>query len=170
MDLRIAPCSGADLERLLEQDLPPHVAASHRERYAQQVAGQAIYLLAWRGDRYAGRGTLYPGSRYESVRQAHPETAEINALDVNPQGRGTGTALITAAEARAARAGHPSIGLAVELTNPAARRLYERLGYAPWGDGQVIDEWIERRESGVEIQHRDPCDYLIKHLKPTCQN
>lgn len=164
MRLRIDPCSADDLERLLSADLPEHVAAEHRERFALQIAGAATYLLAWRGHQHVGRATVYADSKYEPVRQAYPRTAEINALDADPRGQGIGTALIGAAETVAKRQGYSTIGLAVEPTNAAARRLYERLGYVPWGRGQVIDEWTEHRDDGSTVDHHDPCDYLIKVL------
>jgi hypothetical protein len=34
-----------------------------------QEAGQATYLLAWRGDELAGRCTVLAASKYEKVRQ-----------------------------------------------------------------------------------------------------
>ncbi|GAB3917745.1 hypothetical protein GCM10011575_41730 [Microlunatus endophyticus] len=163
MELRVEPCSELDLERLLSQDLVPHVAAHHRERFALQGAGAATYLLAWRGHQNVGRATIYNESKYRPVRVTYPATAEINALEAYPQRQGIGTALIAAAESRAAHRRFPSIGLAVEPSNPDARRLYERLGYVLWGRGRVVDEWVEPRDDG-DLVHRDPCDYLIKSL------
>lgn len=162
--LRIEPCTEDDLEVLLADDPSPHLAAHHRERFALQCADEATYLLAWRGDLNIGRATVYVESKYHAVRCARPGTAEINALEADPQGRGTGTALIAAAEAIAARNGHPALGLAVEPSNPRARRLYERLGYRSWGHGQVIDEWTEVH-ADYTIRHRDACDYLIRPIE-----
>lgn len=164
MTLRIAPCSAEELEVLLSLDLPSHVATDHRERFALQRKGEATYLLAWQGNRNVGRATLYAQSKYEVVRESHPGVAEINALDANPQGRGTGSALIAAAEAVAGRRGHSEVGLGVELSNSRARRLYQRLGYTLWGGGQIVDEWTEHHDSGADIRHADLCDYLIKPL------
>lgn len=163
VELRIEQCSESDLEHVLSRALAPHVAAHHRERFALQAAGSAIYLLAWRGHQNVGRATVYYESKYERVRLAHPGAAEINALEAYPQRQGIGTALITAAEALAAGQGSASMGLAVEPSNPGARRLYERLGYVLWGHGQVIDEWVEPRDEG-DFVDRDRCDYLIKSL------
>lgn len=162
--LRIEPCTAADLARLLaDDDASPHLIAHHRERSALQAAGDGVYLLAWRGESNVGRATLSFASKYENVRRVRPGTAEINALEATPQGEGIGTALLRAAGAIACRRGHRTIGLAVEPSNPRARRLYERLGYALWGHGQVIDEWIEIHADHT-VDHRDPCDYLIKTL------
>lgn len=45
------------------------------------------------------------------------------------RGQGIGTSLVRAAEALAAERGYQAVELGVEDSNPAARRLYERLGY-----------------------------------------
>lgn len=161
--LRVEPCSESDLEHLLSQDLTLHVAAHHRERFALQRSGVASYLLAWRGPQNVGRATIYNESKYEPVRAAHPGAAEINALEAEPRRQGIGTAIITAAELVAARQGRASMGLAVEPSNPGARRLYERLGYVLWGRGEVVDEWVESGTHGKFV-HQNPCDYLIKPL------
>ena len=166
MTLRISPCTAEELETLLNQEPTPRAARDHRERFVLQQAGSAVYLLAWRGDRKVGRATLLLQSKYAEVREAHPGTTEINALDADPQGVGTGTALIKAAEAESARLGHGSIGLAVEPGQSPARRLYDRLGYGQWNGGQVTDEWDELQDDGTEFHHADPCDYLIKNLAP----
>lgn len=162
--LRIRPCTEADLARLLATGESPHLAHHHRERYDLQAAGQGTYLVAWRGQQDVGRATVYAASKYQLVRQLHPGIAEINALDAHPQGQGTGTALIAAAEAIAVQQGHPAIGLAVEPANPRARSLYERLGYRQWEHGQVIDHWTEIH-ADHRVDHDDPCDYLIKPLR-----
>ena len=48
--------------------------------------------------------------------------------------RGIGTALLQRAEERAKELGIPAVVFHVEKTNAAARRLYERLGYAVFRD------------------------------------
>ncbi|GAA1486507.1 hypothetical protein GCM10009625_33120 [Brachybacterium fresconis] len=162
-ELRVEPCSQSDLEHLLSQDLTLQVAAHHRERFALQRSGVASYLLAWRGPQNVGRATIYNESKYKPVRAAHPGVAEINALEAEPRRQGIGTAIITAAELVAARQGRASMGLAVEPSNPEARRLYERLGYVLWGRGEVTDEWVESGTRG-EVVHQNSCDYMIKSL------
>lgn len=164
MAVEVRPCSQDDLDRLLALNPPRHDADHHQERFALQDSGSATYLLAWRAERNVGRATVYYESKYEQVRQVHPAAAEINALAASPRGQGIGTALIRTAERCADGRGHSAIGLAVEPDNPAATRLYQRLGYSPWGQGQVIDEWTERRSDGTDVIHRDTCEYLTKLL------
>ena len=75
---------------------------------------------------------LFKNSKYAEVRAAH-EVAEINALHAYVPKQGIGTAIIHAAETIAADWSRSAIGLAVGPDNHVARRLYERLGYQPWG-------------------------------------
>ena len=60
-----------------------------------------------------------------------PDVAYLWALRVKPrwQGRGVGSRLLRAAEPIARARGATAVDLDVEVTNHAARRLYERLGY-----------------------------------------
>lgn len=89
----------------------------------------------------------------------------MNALEARPQGQGIGTATIGAAENEAARRGASVVGLAVEVDNDGARRLYERLGYVQWGHGLVIDRWTERDDRGEVVrEHADECFYFTKRL------
>src|SRR5271154_4492141 len=83
----IRPCSAADLARLLGSAPPPQDAWHHRERFGMQEAGQATYLLAWRGDELAGRCTVLAASKYEKVRQLLGSFPEMNALEARPPGQ-----------------------------------------------------------------------------------
>ena len=108
---------------------------------------------------------LLRSSKYADVRAAD-DPAEINALSAYVKNQGIGTAIIRAAEAIAGDWARSSIGLAVELDNPRARRLYERLGYRPWSGTQVLDVWTEQdAEGNVVRSHEDRCDYLLKSLR-----
>jgi hypothetical protein len=62
-------------------------------------------------------------------------------------------------------AGAVMIGLAVEVSNHGARRLYQRLGYHDWGQGIVIDHWEETDAAGAVLKRNaDPCHYLTKPI------
>ena len=57
------------------------------------------------------------------------------------------------------------LGLAVELSNVNARRLYERYGFIDWGRGEVVDDWEELADDGtVLVGHHDVCTYLVLEL------
>ena len=90
--------------------------------------------------------------------QAVLRCAELEDLFVREQerGRGVGTALLAAAEEAARAAGATRLGFAVTVGNPAnsaARRLYERCGYADGGLGEFILGYTYRDELGEP--HRD---------------
>lgn len=78
---------------------------------------------------------------------AAPGYGVIWQLATHPdlQGRGLGARLIRACEARIRARGIPRASLAVELDNPRARALYERLGYELHGE----------RETGWEVDGPD---------------
>ncbi len=131
-----------------------------------QDAGQATYLLARRGGELAGRCTVLVTSKYEPVRQLLGGFPEMNALEGRPPGHGTGTALIARAEQTARTLGAAMIGLAVEVSNHGAHRLYQRLGYRDWGHGLVTDYWDETDPTGtIRKTHADPCHYLTKPIQ-----
>jgi RimJ/RimL family protein N-acetyltransferase len=88
-------------------------------------------------------------SKYVEVIDELGEFPEINALDAWPTGTGVGTKIIAECERLARARGDKQIGIGVVLTNTAARRLYERLGYEYWGD--VIDDG-------------DAAAYLVKNI------
>jgi len=77
-----------------------------------------------------------------------PETSEfyLDTVSVSPSchGKGYGSKLIEAGCDWARELGHHRIALLVDVTNPAAKRLYERLGF------RAIDtKWI----AGAEYVH-----------------
>lgn len=162
----IRRCTEADIAVLEGRGTHWRDLDHHRRRFERQQRGEATYLLAWRGPIVAGRVTVLYRSKYPRVVEALPGLFEINALEARPQGTGVGSHLVAAAEDEARRRGARHIGLGVEPANRRARRLYERLGYADWGGGQVIDVWAERdRDGRTTREHRDPCDYLVKPLR-----
>jgi GNAT superfamily N-acetyltransferase len=163
VSIDVRPCSIKDIEVLRSQDVAAFDMRHHEERWASQLRQEAVYLLAWRETRIVGRVTLLLRSRYPQVRSVLPDGAEMNALEARPQGQGTGTALILAGEQEARRRAAPVLGLAVEVRNNDARRLYERLGYTVWDHGLVIDRWTQFDDSGKVVkEHADECFYLTK--------
>jgi ribosomal protein S18 acetylase RimI-like enzyme len=159
----VRPATRGDVDQLIAAEDSAASRAHLRARWDQQSRGEALFLLAFRDDAVVGHTMLLRDSKYAEVRVAH-EPAEINALAAYVRRTGVGTALIAAAEEiSAGEWGRRTIGLAVRLDNPSARRLYERLGYRDWGRGAVFDEWSEQNEHGTVVRnHRDACAYLLK--------
>jgi ribosomal protein S18 acetylase RimI-like enzyme len=70
-------------------------------------------------------------SDYQIPTEAEPDEFYLDTVSVDPscQGRGFGRQLIEAVYERGRRSGHNRIGLLVDVVNPAAMRLYERLRF-----------------------------------------
>lgn len=164
MAYEVEVCTQAAMDRLLASDLTSLDRQQHLERWEMQQRGEALYLLAWSDGEMVGRGTVLRESKYENVRRALGSFPEVNALEARIQNIGIGAELMRMAERVALGGGHRTLGVAVELSNPGALRLYERLGYELWTEG-VVDRWSERNEEGVPtVEHADDCLYLRKAL------
>lgn len=95
------------------------------------------WLLLFEGEELVGWGAIV-----WSGNDNHPDDPAIQNLWVRAdrRGEGFGTYLLRAFERRARRRGFRRIGLAVNPEfNPAARRLYERLGYRHDGRAEYVD-------------------------------
>lgn len=145
--IEIRPATEADLARLIARD--PAEAPLEQARFDAQERGEALLLVAWEGDELRGRVRFRFFSKYVEVLDELGEFAEINALDAWPTGTGVGTRIIAECERIAAERGDKMVGIGVLVTNTAARRLYERLGYEYWGE--VIDDG-------------QPAAYLVKNI------
>lgn len=161
--MQIRPCSELDLAQVRHRwPLPGDVHAGH--------AGQADseYLIAWDGDEPLGSVVLrWAGPLGPHARAAHGASPALMHLHVREpfRGRGIGTALIEAGAAAAHDRGSSELVLAVGLDNPAAARLYERLGYRPSG---IIDrseyDWLD--DDGL-VHHEVEIDQLLVRRLPT---
>ena len=95
-------------------------------RELAQPASHRLYLVAEEGDTLIG----YAGMMFTGGPQADVVTL---AVDPARWGRGTGTALLSALVAEAARRGCTEVLLEVRKDNPRARQLYLRHGFAEIG-------------------------------------
>lgn len=75
---------------------------------------------------------------------------------------GIGTLLIKAAEQRIRARSLHRAELAVEESNPRARALYERLGYAAYG--RKPEAWDEQAENGSVRRYETMCTLMRKQL------
>src|SRR5262245_13451296 len=164
IDVRAA--TSADLP-VLERELPLNTPTRHRECLAQQDDGRLAYVVAWQGQVPAGHGLLHwPGPRDAAVAAYLPDCPEIFMPGVPEplRSRGIGRLLLARLEQLASDRGKRRIGLGVAGTNPAARRLYERLGYAEVGAPHYVDRWHWIDASGVDHLEEDACVFLVKEL------
>ncbi|MBK3582498.1 GNAT family N-acetyltransferase [Streptomyces sp. PvR018] len=85
-------------------------------------------------------------------------------LAVHPasQSCGIGTFLVEAAERRIRNRGLRQAELAVEESNPRARALYERLGYAAYD--RRPDSWDEQAPDGSLRRYETTCTLMRKAL------
>ena len=111
------------------------IAAGVRERLLTDLrqVDNAVIFGALDGDRIVGIAVCF---RAYSTFKARP-LINLHDLAVLPEqrGRGVGSALLAALEARARADGCCKVTLEVLDDNHGARRLYERLGFGDGGPG-----------------------------------
>ena len=162
MDVRA--CSERELELLRELwPTPEDIAGAH---YEEQQSKRATFLVGWEGDEPRGWALIqWRGCVGENARAAFPGCVEVNHLQVRPEhrGRGTGTAILAAAEQQALNRGAARIAVSVGAENTDAARLYRRLGYQPTG---VIDvcSYRWRDDQGGWHDEAESSELLVKEL------
>jgi ribosomal protein S18 acetylase RimI-like enzyme len=119
--LAIRPCEERDLEHFGRFGAELHVLYC-RDEFAQ-TGRVAILVAASEDDVPVGKIHVHFEHKDSTV------WLEAAAVVRPAQRQGIGTSLVHAAEALAVERGYRAAELGVEDSNPAARRLYERLGY-----------------------------------------
>lgn len=71
------------------------------------------------------------------------------AVDPAYRGYGIGSALFDAMDRRAAQLGHDVVGLLVDLDNPSAEKLYERLGFRTVGEKDFFGHRMKHKQKNV---------------------
>ncbi|MFG1907622.1 GNAT family N-acetyltransferase [Kribbella sp. NPDC048928] len=94
----------------------------------------------------------------------HPGAGSLWQLSVHPalQSCGIGTVLIGAAEQRILARGLDRAEIGVELSNPRARALYERLGYVAYDE--VLESWDQQEPDGSITRYETMCAQMRKEL------
>ena len=94
----------------------------------------------------------------------HPGAGSVWQLAVQPalQSCGIGTLLIGAAEERIRGRGLQRAEIAVELSNPRARALYERLGYVAYDES--LEGWDQEDPDGSVRRFETVCTQMRKQL------
>jgi GNAT superfamily N-acetyltransferase len=137
------------------------------DRMGRQQHNKGVLLTAWEDGRPVGAVYVWrePADEPE-VRTQLPDVPLLNRLEVIAERRndGIGTQLVEEAERLLADDGCHQVALAVEKTNVDAARLYERLGYQDWRQGDVTCYSEETDETGHRIPEQ--CVVLVKNLQP----
>jgi ribosomal protein S18 acetylase RimI-like enzyme len=144
----------ADLRRLKWSGGPSHMVAMVRE-LTRVAAGDAAYLVACAP---SGFPVGKAGIDYAKIAGA----GEIHQVAVHGAVRscGVGTLLMSAAEERIRDRGCGLAILGVEVSNPRARALYERLGYVAYGEEPA--EWDDDQPDGSVARYRTVCTLMRK--------
>ncbi|XUL86851.1 GNAT family N-acetyltransferase [Streptomyces galilaeus] len=161
--MEIAVCRAEDIA-VLEHFMPSYsVDGNHRARFARQEAGGSSYLIPWLDGRPVGHAEVrWTGCAAPEVPSDCPE---INGLFVWPESlrsRGTGAALVRAAERLAGERGIDVMGMGVRDGNHRAAALYARLGYRP--TVTYVDRYAHLDAEGVRHEYAEPCVFLVKKL------
>ena len=148
----IRRCEERDLEHFHRLGGPRHVQYCHNE-YARGPAALAILVAVDAEDIPVGKVHL------DFQARADEGVAVVVAASVAPplQRAGIGTELMHAAEEHVCERGCHAIVLGVEDSNPAAGRLYERLGYRAIGTGDFPYTEAPRPNPGVWMRKELQC-------------
>jgi ribosomal protein S18 acetylase RimI-like enzyme len=94
----------------------------------------------------------------------YPGAGSLTQLAVHPalQSCGIGTVLIGAAEQRILSRGLDRAEIGVELSNPRARALYERLGYVAYDE--ILESWDQQNPDGSITRYETMCAQMRKEL------
>ena len=130
--ITIRPTRAEDLSKLEWFGAFAHFRDYYQRTYQDHLAGRRLMLVA-------DLNNFPVGQVWLDVTPV--EYAYLYSLRVMEplQGLGVGSRLMTSAETLARSYGYRQIQLAVEKTNAAARRLYERLGFRVFS--QRVDVW-----------------------------
>lgn len=158
--LSFRPLALPDLELVFNR----HNRAFGREWLRRQALGEVYVAVACLDGLPVGRAGL------DFVRVRRPETAYLWAAHVEPryQSQGIGTALLIHLEQVARERGLLAVTLAVAKDNPRAQTLYERLGYAVFGD--KVLSWAYLDDAGQKVVVEEDSWLLLKPLLRTSES
>lgn len=168
LDVDIRSANTAELDLLEERFSPGSAARYHYRRFAVQERGEGIYLIAWLGAEPVGHFLLrWQGPDVDSTGRYPLGVPYLEAGATRPeyQGRGVATQMVAEAERIVRERGARTTGIAVGRDdNPRARRLYERLGYHDWGQGEFVISWDYKTFDGRKGTESEVCIYMFKTL------
>ncbi|MDE7331136.1 MAG: GNAT family N-acetyltransferase [Lachnospiraceae bacterium] len=155
----------SDLDSLL---LVKGDVSVHTDRFRQQKDGKAVYLGAFINNCAIGYVLLLLDNKEDVMLYTnHEKCADmIDLLIIEPlRNYGIGSRLALACEEFCKENKIPYLGLDVNPTdNPAAKRLYERLGYNAAGNVHLDGVYEYTDEQGKQGKYEDWCIDMIKRM------
>lgn len=139
----------------------------HRQRFAQQAEGKALYLVALHEGVPIGYVLLRFAPRIGEAALSYPESAYVEGLAVGDswRRRGVATRLMEGLEETARDHRHPAVGLYVGIENEAAQALYKKLGYGPSKLPLYRVTWPTLNEADEVGEDGELCSFWIKSLE-----
>ncbi|MBV9471078.1 MAG: GNAT family N-acetyltransferase, partial [Abitibacteriaceae bacterium] len=146
--------------RLLEWHGGPDLRSFYEWQWDQHCIGALCTLVADFNGYPIGQGSIHWQGK-----PTHPHIPDIQSLRVMDafRGLGIGSQLLRASERLVLAQGFSKLSLAVGIENPAARRLYERLGYRLAGE-PYNDIWHYINAQGERVQIEELVVDLVKVL------
>jgi len=166
-DIKIKPLAEMEIE-VIEQQTALNFPPKHRERFAMQQNGKAVYLIAWHEDLIVGHVLLkWDGTTDEPMRSQLKNCPHIEDLFVIPdyRSKGIGFLLMDTVEELCRQHGYSRVGLGIGVDNMRARLLYERRKYRDAQFGECRTTYPYINEHGQQRRGEEICVYLIKNLK-----
>jgi GNAT superfamily N-acetyltransferase len=124
-----------------------------------------LYLVALDPSPVGACLVHWDGPVDDGVRRQLPEVVDVSSLFVAAaaRGQGAGQQLIAEAERQSLARGRATVGVGVGDENAGARRLYERLGYAPSGVRYRAEyDYVDDNATVVHVVEEG--DFLTKRL------
>lgn len=160
---RIRPATPDDLPAMEWEGEYRRYRRLYQQAMAEVPSGRCCILLADAGGTVVGQVVVRFGAAPPQLGDVS-EVGYLHAVRVRAafRNRGIGSQLIAEAEALLRRRGFRRAALAVARNNPAARRLYQRLGYSVVAEDP--GEWSYLDDEGRLRQVHEPAHIMEKSL------
>jgi ribosomal protein S18 acetylase RimI-like enzyme len=159
----LRPATAADIPKLEWYGQFTHFRNLFRRTFREQQQGRRLMLVADCQDFPIGQ--VFVQLNNDEFRPIDGQKrAYLYSLRVMEmfRGKGIGTSLMQEAESIVAETGYSWTTIAAAKDNPAARRLYERIGYQVFAEDSGDWSYLDHR--GIVQYVHEPCWVLEKRL------
>lgn len=162
--MKIKPCKTSDIP-LLEKYLPA-IKGKHQRRLDIQEMGKGLYLIAWDKNKPIGLiEIIYDGKGLDEATNFIDNCPDLKYLLVREEYRrkSVATELVREAIKKCSDKGFGKIGLLVDQSNTAARKLYENFEFKDSGLGEFpgINKSIV---NGREVHKEEVANYWVARI------